>query len=246
MAQSQSADETVNDSATSDALSADNPPAYSVTLPFTKNEGEEFFFEDIGELNKKPLYDFFKRLFDIVLSLIGMVVLAIPLAILSLLVVLTSKGSAFYTQTRLGLDGKPFRILKLRTMVDNAERDGAQWSAGDDDPRITRFGRFLRKARLDELPQLFCCFIGTMSFVGPRPERPCFYCEFEKYIHGFHQRTKVKPGITGWAQINGGYDLRPEEKIVYDIEYMKKRSLWMDFKILLGTFSIIFTHKGAK
>ena len=99
---------------------------------------------------------------------------------------------------------------------------------------------------MDELPQFFCCVIGTMSFVGPRPERECFALEFEKYIHGFSERLKVKPGITGWAQINGGYNLKPEEKIVYDIEYIEKRSLWMDLKILFRTVFVVLIHKDAK
>ena len=131
-------------------------------------------------------------------------------------------------------------------MVVDAEKNGAQWSNGDNDNRIYKFGKFLRKSRLDELPQLFCCFIGTMTFIGPRPERECFYIEFEKYIHGFSQRLKVKPGITGLAQVNGGYDLKPQEKVLIDIEYIKKRSFWLDVKILFKTVAIVFNHKGAK
>ena len=106
-------------------------------------------------------------------------------------------------------------------MCVDAEKNGAQWSLGDKDVRITRFGRFLRKSRIDELPQLWCILKGDMSLVGPRPEREVFYNEFEKYIHGFSERLKVKPGLTGWAQINGGYNLRPEEKVVYDVDHTK-------------------------
>lgn len=128
----------------------------------------------------------------------------------------------------------------------DAEKDGARWSSGDNDKRIYKFGRVLRKTRFDELPQLFCCLIGTMSLIGPRPERECFYNEFEKYIHGFNQRLKVKPGITGLAQVSGGYDLKPQEKVLLDIEYIKKRSIWLDIKIMFKTVAVIFNHKGAK
>lgn len=131
-------------------------------------------------------------------------------------------------------------------MVADAEKNGAQWSEGIEDERITSVGQVLRKFRLDELPQLFCIFIGTMTIVGPRPERECFYNEFEKYIHGFSQRLKVKPGLTGHAQINGGYNLAPHEKIIFDIEYIKKRSLWFDIKIIFKTIAVVFTHEGAK
>ena len=215
-----------------------------VILPFEANR--EYTVEPVGELAKKPIYSFVKRLFDVVFSLVLMILLFIPMLLLGALVWCTSKGTALYRQERLGLNGKPFQLIKFRTMVDDAEKNGAQWSGGDTDERITKVGAFLRKSRLDELPQLWCIFIGTMSFVGPRPEREIFYDKFETYVHGFRQRLMVKPGLTGWAQINGGYDLRPEEKIVYDVEYMKKRSLWMDLKILVKTVAIVFNHKGAK
>ena len=128
-------------------------------------------------------------------------------------------------------------------MHKNAEKNGAQWSLGDDDERVTKIGKFLRKTKIDELPQLFNCFFGDLSLVGPRPERKIFYECFELYIHGFSQRLLVKPGITGLAQVTGLF-LKPEEKIVYDIEYIKKRSLKLDFKILLSTVRAIL--KGDK
>lgn len=215
-----------------------------VILPYEIDR--EYTVEDLGELEKKPMYDFFKRLFDIVFSATMLIVLAIPMLIMAFAVWSTSKGKALYKQDRLGLNGKPFRILKFRSMVEDAEKDGAQWAGGDGDKRITKVGLFLRKTRFDELPQLFCILKGTMSFVGPRPEREVFYHEFEKYIHGFSQRMKVKPGLTGLAQVNGGYDLRPEEKIVYDVEYIKKRSFWLDLKLMFQTVAIVFNHQGAK
>ena len=215
-----------------------------VILPFN-NEGE-YYVEDLGEIEKKPFYSFLKRFFDIVLSLAALIVLAIPMVIIAIAVWCTSKGPALYYQDRLGLNGKPFQVIKFRTMVDDAEKDGAQWSKGKKDSRITPVGRFLRNTRLDELPQFWCILKGEMSLVGPRPEREIFYDQFEQYIHGFHERLKIKPGLTGLAQVNGGYHLRPEEKIVYDVEYIKNRSLWMDLKIVWMTFRVVFTHEGAK
>lgn len=206
----------------------------------------EYYVEPLGDIPRKTVYSFLKRLFDILFSALLLVLLLLPMLLLAVAVKCSSPGSVLFFQDRLGKNGKPFRIIKFRTMYHDAEKDGAQWSCGDDDPRITRIGSFLRKTRLDELPQLWCIFTGTMSFVGPRPEREIFYNEFELYIHGFRQRLKVKPGLTGLAQVNGGYDLRPEEKILYDIEYIKKRSIRLDIQILLRTIAVVFTHDGAK
>lgn len=216
-----------------------------VILP-KSDTSKEYYVEDLGEIEKKPLYSFIKRLGDIVLSIIAIILCFIPMIIIALCVLLTSEGGIFFKQERLGLNGKPFIIYKFRSMIQDAEKDGAQWSLGDDDPRITKVGRFLRKTRLDELPQFFCILFGTMSFVGPRPERQCFYIEFEKYIHGFNQRLKVKPGLTGLAQVEGGYDYEPERKIQSDVEYIKTRSVLGDISIMFRTVSVIFTGKGAK
>lgn len=216
----------------------------TVIPPF--EQSGEYFVERLGEIEKKPAFDFFKRLSDIVLAILFGILLLIPMAVIGVIIKLCSKGPVFYAQERLGLNGKKFQVIKFRTMDSDAEIMGPQWSAGDDDPRIFPFGRFLRKTRLDELPQWWCVLRNDMSFVGPRPERECFAVEFERYIHGFDERLKVKPGITGHAQVNGGYDLKPEEKIVYDIEYIKNRSLWMDFKILIKTVAVVLCQKGAK
>ena len=202
--------------------------------------------EELGELDAKPVYSFFKRFFDIVLSLFALIVLLIPMFIIAVIVKLTSPGSVLYKQERLGKDGVSFEIIKFRSMYDDAENNGAQWSDGENDERITPFGKFLRRTRMDELPQFAQILTGKMSLVGPRPERECFYEKFETYIHGFSERLKVKPGLTGLAQVSGGYDLRPEEKVVYDIEYIKKRSLWLDLKCILLTVRIIFSHNGAR
>lgn len=201
--------------------------------------------ESIDAFQPRRVYDFIKRLADIIMSICAIIVLFVPMLIIALLISADSKGNPIYSQTRLGKDQKPFKIYKFRSMIVDAEKDGAQW-ATDDDPRVTDFGRILRNTRLDELPQLFNILKGDMSFVGPRPERPEFYDVFDTYIIGFRQRMLIKPGLTGYAQVNGGYDLKPEEKIVYDIEYIKNRSVKMDVKCVLKTIRIVFTREGAK
>ena len=216
----------------------------TVILPYEKRG--EYFVDDIGEVDNRTAYCAVKRTFDIVMSLIAIIVLAVPMIIIAIAIKITSDGTVLYKQERLGLDGKPFMIVKFRTMDMNAEANGARWSAGDDDPRIFPLGRFLRKTRLDELPQLWNILKGELSIVGPRPERECFYREFETYIHGFSNRLKVKPGLTGLAQVNGGYDLKPEEKIVFDMEYIRERSVWMDLGIILKTVGVVVFGRGAK
>ncbi len=190
-------------------------------------------------------YRFGKRLFDIVMSFLAIVILALPMLILAIVVRLDSPGPALYKQERLGKNGKPFKVLKFRSMRLDAEKAGAQWAA-ENDPRVTRVGAFLRKCRFDELPQFFCVLAGNMSLVGPRPERPMFYDEFDKYIDGFRQRLLVTPGLTGLAQVRGGYDLQPEQKIVYDVEYIETRSFRRDLEILFATVKVIFSHNGAR
>ncbi len=215
-----------------------------VILPYVPTK--EFEIEKLGKLPKKLFYRFLKRCFDFITCLLALILLSPTFLVIAIIIKCTSKGPVFYRQERLGLNGKKFKVVKFRSMYVDAEKDGAKWSMGDDDDRIYPFGRKLRRSRLDELPQLWLCVTGKMSLVGPRPEREVFYNEFEKYVHGFSQRLLVKPGLTGLAQINGGYNLKPEEKIVQDIEYIKKRSLLLDAKILFKTIAIVFNHKGAK
>ena len=215
-----------------------------VILPFERTG--EYFVEDLGEIPKKPVYNFIKRLFDIVASLFALIVLFVPMLIIGLAIKRSSSGTVLYFQERLGLNGRKIKIVKFRTMEMDAECNGAQWSAGEEDERIYPLGNKLRIYRLDELPQFWCILKGDMSIVGPRPERECFYKEFETYIHGFSERLKVKPGLTGLAQVNGGYELKPEEKILYDVEYIKNRSLWGDLKLIFKTVLVVVGHKGAK
>ena len=216
----------------------------AVILPY--EHSEEYFIEDLGVIEKKPVYAFAKRALDIFFSLFFFLLLLVPMLIIALLVKCTSKGSVLYKQERLGLNGVRFDVLKFRTMKMEAEEDGIRWSGGKDDPRITGFGRILRNTHLDELPQLWCILSGKMTLVGPRPEREVYYNVFEQYIHGFHERLKVKPGLTGLAQVKGGYFLRPEEKVVYDVDYIKKRSLWLDIKIIFMTIGVVFRREGVK
>lgn len=223
-----------------------NKKTEKIILPYEYKEDEHYFVEDVGEITSMPFYSFVKRAFDIVACSFALLICLVPMLIVALAIKLTSKGPVFYSQDRLGLNGKTIKVVKFRSMVADAEKDGAKWSDGDSDSRITKVGAFLRKTRIDELPQLWSCVIGDMSLIGPRPERAIFYDAFEEHVHGFKQRLKVKPGITGLAQISGGYDLRPEEKIVYDIEYIKNRSLLMEIKILFKTVAVIFSHEGAK
>ena len=198
-----------------------------------------------ARLASKPVYTFVKRAFDLLGSLLLGVLLLVPMLLIAVIIKLDSKGPALYRQERLGKNGKPFVMYKFRSMRLDAEADGPQWAARDDG-RCTRFGRIMRKSRMDELPQLWNILVGDMSVVGPRPERACFYDQFETYIPGFRSRLLVKPGLTGWAQVNGGYELGPEEKLVYDMEYIQKRSWRMDLKCVVKTVKLVFTHEGAR
>lgn len=190
-------------------------------------------------------YLFVKRVFDIFVALVAGVILLLPMLMIALMIRIDSEGPIFFRQERLGKNGKSFMICKFRTMRNDAEKDGPRW-ADKDDERCTRLGRKLRDYRLDELPQLWNILKGDMTLVGPRPERPCFYEEFEEYIHGFSNRLAVKPGLTGLAQVNGGYELKPEEKIVYDMEYIRTRSIWLDLKLMFMTVKVVFTNQGAR
>jgi len=197
------------------------------------------------QIEKKTAYNCVKRACDLLFGGVAAVLTAIPMIVVAAAVKLDSNGPAIYRQERLGLDGKPFTMLKFRSMHQDAEREGPRW-AEKYDSRVTRVGRILRKTRLDELPQIWNILKGDMSIVGPRPERLYFYEAFEERIPGFSRRLGVKPGMTGWAQVNGGYDLRPPEKIVYDMEYIRNRSMAMDIKCLVKTVSIIFSGNGAR
>lgn len=208
--------------------------------------GKAFYVvRKLDKLESKKMYCTFKRIFDFFASLIAILVLALPMILIALCIVIDSPGGAVYSQERMGLDGKKFTVYKFRTMKKDAEKDGAQWAHENDD-RCTKVGRFLRQTRLDELMQLFNILKGDMSVVGPRPERECFYEEFSSYIDGFEQRLCVIPGLTGLAQITGGYDFKPEEKIAYDLEYIEKRSFLLDIKLIFQTIAVVLGRKHAR
>lgn len=188
-----------------------------------------------------------KRIIDIVISVFALIFFLPFMLVFGLLIKIDSKGPMFYHQERVGKNSKVFKIFKLRTMVVNAEKkSGPVWSQKDD-PRITRVGRLLRRIRLDEIPQFINVLEGHMSIVGPRPERPIFVNEFSKKIPLYKHRLKMKPGITGWAQIKHKYDESLDdvkEKLQYDLYYLENMSLRLDFKIILNTMTTIFSAKG--
>ena len=165
---------------------------------------------------------------------------------LALIIALDSRGPVFFTQRRIGEGGRDFGLLKLRTMTADAEAGGARY-AEEGDQRVTRVGRFLRASRLDEFPQLLNIMRGEMSFIGPRPERPEFESDLEAKIPHFRSRLLVKPGLTGWAQIKGGYASTMAEitrKLEYDLFYIKNRSLQLDLQILVSTFGTVVGWRG--
>jgi Undecaprenyl-phosphate glucose phosphotransferase len=186
-----------------------------------------------------------KRAFDVILSAVFLAALAPVLLLVSVLVKLTSPGPVLYRQERVGLDGKPFRMLKLRTMRDGAEEDGPRF-AGPGDDRVTAIGSFLRRTSIDELPQLLNVLKGDMSLVGPRPERPVFIDKFRRHIPRYQLRHMVKAGMTGWAQIHG---LRGqtsiEKRVEYDLYYIEHWSLLLDLRILARTIAFGFLSRNA-
>ena len=189
-----------------------------------------------------------KRVFDIVASLLLLALTFPIIALFAVLVKLDSKGPAFFRQQRVGLFGEPFTLTKLRSMRIDAEKDGAKW-AQENDPRITRLGRFIRKIRIDELPQTWAVLMGQMSFVGPRPEVPSFVESLEEEIPFYGERHMVKPGITGWAQINYPYGASVEDsrcKLEYDLYYAKNYTPFLDFVILLQTLRVVLWPEGAR
>ena len=190
-------------------------------------------------------YRALKRAFDIASCGIALVILVIPMAMVAARIKAESPGPAIYAQSRVGKGGKVFKLYKFRSMYTDAEMRGARWAA-EGDLRVTPFGRKIRRTRVDELPQFWNVVKGDMSLIGPRPERPAFHEEFSRRIDGWEQRLLVKPGITGLAQVMGGYDLLPKEKALYDIEYIETRSVDLDWRIILKTIQTIFSGEGSR
>ena len=213
---------------------------------YMTNKNEIRLNKDILKIKQSIVYNLYKRIFDIICSLCGLIIGFPILVIFGIVIKLEDKGPIFYKQERLGKDGIKFYVYKLRSMRVDAEKiGGAQW-AQKNDPRVTKVGNFIRKTRIDEIPQLFNILKGDMSLIGPRPERPELTYQFNQEIPGFVDRLLVKPGLTGWAQVNGGYDITPREKLILDIEYIENRNIWMDIKIVFKTIGVVFTGEGAR
>jgi len=201
-----------------------------------------------GELKPAPLYLILKRLIETTLIILS-TPLTLPIVLLTAITIkLESKGPAFFTQKRIGKGGKVFSMYKLRSMYLESEANGAQF-ADEDDPRITRTGKIIRKSRIDELPQFLNILKGDMALIGPRPEQAGFVKEFEKAIPLYNYRHVVRPGITGWAQVTHGYascEDSTREKLAHDFYYVKNLSLWLDFDITYKTIRTMLTGFGAR
>lgn len=206
---------------------------------------EAWFLENLKE-SKKRAYNPTKKTVDYILAALLAIPLAIFLPVVAILNLASPRGSLFYRQLRIGRNGKEFWIYKFRTMIPQAETNGAVFTQKED-KRVTPFGKFLRRTRIDELPQIWNILRGDMSFIGPRPERPEFVSELEAAMPFYNLRHLVKPGITGWAQINFPYAGSIEEnlkKLQYDLYYVKNRSLLLDLAILLKTINIVLRWMG--
>lgn len=204
-----------------------------------------WFLENISQKNKQA-YETFKRIFDFLLASVLLALSLLFWPIIALIIKLGSKGSIFYRQIRIGQGGRPLTIIKFRSMVKDAEKDGPKMTQKED-PRITKFGGFLRKTRLDEIPQLWSIIRGDMSFVGPRAEQPEFHQELKTHIPFYQERYLIKPGLSGWAQIKYGYGSSVEdnfEKVQYDLYYIKNRSFIFDLSIILKTINIVLRGGG--
>lgn len=220
-------------------------PTTSKNKHNAKQTGQYEYLSHIGEpVPKRKLVA--KRIYDIVFGTVGLVVSSPFILVFAIIVKSTSKGPAFFKQERVGYMGKNFKVVKLRSMRNDAEaKTGAVW-AQKDDPRITPVGRFMRKTRVDELPQFWNVLKGDMSLVGPRPERPELTEKFYQQWPEFAQRLRIIPGITGYAQVNGGYDLAPNEKCKLDNYYIEHYSIAFDTKIAFQTVKTMFTGDGAR
>lgn len=215
-------------------------------LPIHFEDKELYKFFPFSRSNQNALYAFYIRFLDVLLSIIGLLSLLCILPFIILFNVLWNKGPLLYKQERIGKNGIPFEIYKLRTMIVNAEKDGAVF-AKVNDVRITSFGRFLRKTRIDEVPQFINVLKGEMALIGPRPERPVFVDEIAKNIPLYQTRHVIKPGLTGWAQVNYPYGVSLEDslmKLRYDLYYIKHRSLFLDINIVMKTLSTILFARG--
>jgi exopolysaccharide biosynthesis polyprenyl glycosylphosphotransferase len=227
------------------------PMAYEELLgrvPIQHLESDWLIRSFVDELRVSAFYLMIKRLIDLIGGLGGMFIFLLISPWVALAILIESRRPIFYTQARLGQGGRPYAVVKFRTMHQDAETDGQALWAKKGDPRMTRVGRFLRRTHLDEFPQFWNVLLGEMSLVGPRPERPELVAELEKQIPFYRARLLVKPGITGWAQVNFGKGASIEgsaEKLEYDLYYIKHRGLLMDIWIILRTIGSVFGFRGV-
>ncbi|SFZ92915.1 exopolysaccharide biosynthesis polyprenyl glycosylphosphotransferase [Flaviramulus basaltis] len=209
--------------------------------------GKDFYkYFPFSRSNQNKLYLFFLRIFDIIISVLGVLIGALLLPFVLLGNVIGNRGNLLYIQDRVGKNGKVFSIIKYRTMIKNAEKSGAVW-AEKGDVRITPFGKFLRYSRLDEIPQFINILKGEMSLIGPRPERPFFVNELSKMLPFYETRHIIKPGLTGWAQVKTRYGSSVDDsllKLQYDLYYIKHRSFFLDTNILVKTLSTVIFFRG--
>ena len=215
-------------------------------IPVEHVDKDFYRYFPFSRSNQNKFYQVFFRLFDIVIALIGLVFFMLILPFILLANLLGNRGSLFYWQERIGKYGKVFKIIKLRTMVNDAEVNGPQY-AEKNDLRTTRFGKFLRRSRIDEIPQFYNVLKGEMSLIGPRPERPFFVTELSRAIPFYETRHVIKPGLTGWAQVKADYGNGQADSLVklqYDLYYIKHRGIFLDLSILLKTFSTVIFFRG--
>lgn len=204
-------------------------------------------FMHLTRYNPRPEYYFLKRSFDLLASLLLFIITSPFFLIVALLIKFFDNGPIFYKQTRLTKNGKEFKVIKFRSMRVDAEKDGvARLSTGDDDDRITPIGKFLRKVRLDELPQLLNIIKGDMSIVGPRPERPEIAKEYEEFLPEFSLRLQAKAGLTGYAQVYGKYNTTPYNKLEMDLMYIANPSIFEDLRIIFATIKILFQSESTE
>ncbi|WP_019039637.1 sugar transferase [Psychroflexus tropicus] len=215
-------------------------------VPVQYINNDFYFYFPFSRSNQNRLYLLYHRIIDVLISLVGLVFGLLILPFIAIGNLIGNRGSLFYKQLRLGKSGTEFYIIKFRTMVKDAEKNGAQLASKGDN-RITKFGNFLRRTRLDEIPQFINVIKGEMSLIGPRPERPEFVKTLSEKIPFYEVRQIIKPGLTGWAQVNSKYANSDEdmiEKLQYDLYYIKHRSVFLDLRVLLKTISTVIFFRG--
>jgi len=222
------------------------PDLYEILIGRVDSTISDIPLMELTRRSAPAWYASVKRLWDVVLSALLIIALSPVLLLAALAILLTMGWPVIYSQERVGRDMHTFRVHKFRTMVRDAEATSGPVLADEDDPRVTPVGRFLRRYRIDELPQLVNILLGQMSFVGPRPERPFFVHQHLDDIPGYRERFRVKPGATGLAQVSGGYATTPERKLKFDLIYLYHQTLLMDVRILTETVRVVLTGRGAR